>query len=115
MKGSACLAIWFRVDADDVAELDAWYPRQHLPERLSVPGFLRGRRYAAVDARLPYLTIYETEDAAVLSSSAYVQRLNDPTPWTRRVLPTFRTMVRGTYRLLREPLKKPPALARAVL
>jgi len=100
MIGNACLAIWFRVDPGDVADLDAWYPRQHLPERLSVPGFLRGRRYRAVSAELPYLTVYETEDAAVLSSAPYLERLNAPTEWTRRVLPTFKVMVRNAYRLI---------------
>jgi hypothetical protein len=100
MIGNAFLAIWFRVDDADVAELDAWYPRQHMPERLSVPGFLRGRRYQAVDASLPYLTVYETRDASVLSSPAYMERLDNPTEWTRRVLPTFRLMVRNAYRLL---------------
>lgn len=98
MIGNACLVIWFRVEAADVADLDAWYPRQHMPERLSVPGFLRGRRYQAVDARLPYLTVYETQDVAVLSSASYLQRLNNPTEWTRRVLPSFRLMVRNAYR-----------------
>lgn len=100
MRGAGCLAIWFRVDGSDVSDLDAWYPRQHLPERLSVPGFLRGRRYAGVDASLPYATVYETEDASVLSSPAYLERLNHPTEWTRRVLPTFRVMVRSPYRAL---------------
>ncbi len=100
MRGNAALAIWFCVDPDDVPALDAWYPRQHLPERLSVPGFLRGRRYAAATARLPYFTLYETEDAAVLSSAPYLERLNGPTDWTRRVLPTFRVMVRNAYRRL---------------
>ncbi|MGH7393509.1 MAG: hypothetical protein ACREM3_29255 [Candidatus Rokuibacteriota bacterium] len=100
MRGNAALAVWFRVDAAGVPDLDAWYPRQHLPERLSVPGFLRGRRYAAASARLPYFTLYETEDAAVLSSAPYLERLNAPTDWTRRVLPTFRLMVRNAYRRL---------------
>jgi hypothetical protein len=97
MVGEGLLAIWFDVDADAEAELNAWYPRQHLPERLSVPGFLRGRRYAAVDARARYVTLYEVETPAVLASPAYLERLNNPTDWTRRVLPSFRGMVRGAY------------------
>ena len=100
MRGNAALAIWFRVDAADIPELDAWYPGQHLPERLSVPGFLRGRRYAAASARLPYFTLYETEEVAVLSSAPYLERLNNPNAWTRRALPTLRVMVRGAYRRL---------------
>ncbi len=100
MRGNAALAIWFRVEPGDVPELDAWYPRQHLPERLSVPGFLRGRRYVGVAARQTFFTLYEVEDVPVLSSAAYLERLNHPTDWTRRVLPTFRVMVRNAFRRL---------------
>jgi hypothetical protein len=98
--GQAALGIWFDVDPADDAELGRWYPRQHLPERLSVPGFLRGRRYAATEAGSRYFTLYETTDVDVLSSAAYLERLNAPTDWTRRVLPTFRRMVRNAYRRL---------------
>jgi hypothetical protein len=97
MVGEGVLAIWFDVEAEAEAELEAWYPRQHLPERLSVPGFLRGRRYAAVDALARNFTLYEVETPAVLTSGAYLERLNNPTDWTRRVLPSFRRMVRGAY------------------
>jgi hypothetical protein len=97
MVGDGVLAIWFDVEAEAEAELNAWYPRQHLPERLSVPGFLRGRRYAAVDALARYFTLYEVETPAVLASGAYLERLNYHTDSTRRVLPSFRRMVRGAY------------------
>ncbi|MGH7323664.1 MAG: hypothetical protein ACREJ9_03345 [Candidatus Rokuibacteriota bacterium] len=100
MIGQAALGIWFDVDPSDDAELSRWYPRQHLPERLSVPGFLRGRRYTAAEAGSRYFTLYETVDTSVLSSTAYLERLNNPTDWTRRVLPTFHRMVRNAYRRL---------------
>lgn len=100
MIGKGALAIWFAVDPSAEADLNAWYPRQHLPERLSVPGFLRGRRCAAVGDGPPYFTFYETADPEVLSSAAYLERLNNPTDWTRRVLPTFRQMVRNVYRVI---------------
>lgn len=100
MIGEAVLAIWFDVDPADEGELNTWYPRQHLPERLSVPGFLRGRRYEAAGAGPRYFTLYELSDPGVLSSAPYLERLNHPTDWTRRVLPTFRRMVRGGYRRL---------------
>lgn len=100
MIGAGALAIWFDVDSADQPQLDAWYPRQHLPERLGVPGFLRGRRYTRATEAPIFFTLYETQDATVLSSEPYLARLNDPTEWTRRVLPTFRTMVRNAYRLM---------------
>ena len=100
MIGQAALAIWMDVDAAGLDDFNAWYRRQHLPERLSVPGFQRGRRYRATADGPVYFTLYETVDAAVLSSAPYLERLNNPTEWTRRALPMIRRMVRNAYRRL---------------
>ena len=98
MIGDAALGIWMDVDAGGLEEFNQWYRRQHLPERLSVPGFLRGRRYETGGSGPRYFTLYETSDAAVLSSAPYLERLNAPTDWTRRALPLIRRMVRNAYR-----------------
>ena len=95
MIGTAALAIWLTLDPASEEDFNNWYPRQHLPERLSVPGFLRGRRYRAAGAGPPYFTLYELTDATVLASPAYLERLNNPTDWTRRVLPVIRGAVRN--------------------
>ncbi len=97
MIGAAALAIWLDVEPAAEADFNDWYARQHMPERLSVPGFLRGRRYAATGDSLPYFTLYEVENAAVLSSAPYLERLNTPTDWTRRVLPRWPRMIRNAY------------------
>jgi hypothetical protein len=98
MIGDAALGIWLDVDTAGLDDFNAWYRRQHLPERLSVPGFLRGRRYQTTGDGPVYFTLYETVDAAVLSSAPYLERLDDPTDWTRRALPRVRRMVRNAYR-----------------
>lgn len=101
MIGAGALAIWFdELDPEGETDFNEWYVRQHLPERLSVPGFMRGRRYAAVDGGPPYFTFYETANAAVLGGPALLERLNDPTDWTRRVLPRVRAMTRSSYELI---------------
>jgi hypothetical protein len=97
MIGGAALAIWLAVEPAAEADFNEWYARQHMPERLSVPGFLRGRRYAASGGSLPYFTLYEVDGAAVLSSAPYLERLNTPTEWTRRVLPRWPRMIRNAY------------------
>ena len=102
MIGDAALGIWLDVDTAGLDDFNAWYRRQHLPERLSVPGFLRGRRYQATGDGPVYFTLYETVDAAVLSSAPYLERLDDPTDWTRRALPMVRRMVRNAYRRVAE-------------
>ena len=98
MIGGAALGIWMDVDAAGLEDFNAWYRGQHLPERLSVPGFLRGRRYESDGDGPQYFTLYETADAGVLSSAPYMERLNAPTDWTRRALPLVRRMVRNAYR-----------------
>lgn len=69
-------------------EFNAWYDDEHLPERLAVPGYRSARRWVAdgVPGRGKYLATYELDSAGVLQSDAYLQRLNNPTPWTKRCL-----------------------------
>ena len=112
MIGAAALGIWIDVDAGALDDFNAWYREQHIPERLGVPGFLRGRRYEAIGDGPAYFTLYETESAAVLSSAAYLARLSSPTEWTRRVLPAMRTMIRNAYRLVASSADSAPAATR---
>lgn len=111
MIGTAALGIWLDVDPDAIEDFNAWYRRQHVPERLAVPGFLRGRRYAAAGDGPAYFTLYETADPGVLSSPAYLERLNAPTEWTRRTLPRLRRMIRSAYRALAAGAADPVAPA----
>lgn len=69
-------------------EFNAWYDDEHMAERLAIPGFRSARRWVA---DLPpgegkYLATYELDSAAVLASPAYLERLNNPTPWSKRCL-----------------------------
>lgn len=99
LLGQAVLAFWHDVTPEGREEFDRWHVREHVPERLAVPGFLRFRRYEAIRSPAAYFYFYETESVATLSSPAYVARLNDPTLWTRRVLPVFRNTKRTACRV----------------
>ena len=85
----------FDVVAEARDEHDDWHTHEHLPERLSIPGFLRGTRWIALEGEPRYCVIYEVEQLATLGSSAYLERLNDPSPWTSRIMPSYRGMTRG--------------------
>ena len=93
LVGGAVLAYWSAVDPEREDEFNRWYTRQHLPERVGIPGFLRGRRYVCTDGaggrRRTYFTLYEVEGLATLTSDAYMKRLENPSDWSRRVLPWF--------------------------
>lgn len=81
--GRGALIFWHGITAGTEADFHHWHSLEHLPERLSVPGFLRGRRYAAIAGDAPFGILYEVEQTAVLTSRPYLDRLNNPTPWTR--------------------------------
>lgn len=89
LLGRGVLAIWNGIAPGQDAEFLRWHVAQHIPERLSVPGFLRARRYVALEGTPRYFNFYEVDGPEVLSSEAYLARLNDPTDWTRRVVPHF--------------------------
>lgn len=79
----------------DRADYEAWYQQDHLPDRLSVPGFRHARRYRRIGGQAQeYFTFYETESPGVLRSPAYQRRLAEPTAWTTRMMPHFRAMNR---------------------
>ena len=90
LLGKGVLAIWNGIAPEAEAAFVAWHVREHIPERVGVPGFLRGRRYVAVEGEPKYFNFYETESPSVLTSPAYVARLNAPSPWTREVVAHFR-------------------------
>src|SRR4029453_7975918 len=90
LAGSAVLASWNDIAPGGDAEFDHWHTTEHIPERVSVPGFLRGRRYNAIAGNPTYFTLYETDTVAVLQSPAYLARLNAPTPWTAKCIQLFR-------------------------
>ena len=88
------LAIWNDCTPEGEADYERWYQREHLIERVAVPGFRSGRRYEAVSGDRRFFTFYEVDDTDVLASPAYLERLDNPTPWTRDVMPFFRDTIR---------------------
>ena len=95
LLGSAAMLLVFDIAPEAISEHDEWHSHEHLPERLSIPGFLRGSRWVAARGTPRYLVVYEVADIAVLTSDAYLARLNNPTLWTTRMMPHYRGMGRG--------------------
>jgi hypothetical protein len=78
------LAIWN--DCRAGREDDAWFQGEHLLERLAVPGFLFGRRHQAISGSAGYFNFYLVESPDVLTSKPYLERLDNPTPKTKRIM-----------------------------
>lgn len=98
MLGKAAVTIWCDVAPEIREEFDHWHAHEHMPERLSIPGFRRGSRWVSADGG-SYFICYELESAETLTSAAYLERLNNPTPWSRKMMPHHRNMVRGLCRV----------------
>lgn len=85
----------FDVVQEAIPEHDDWHTHEHLPERLSIPGFIRGTRWVALRGQPRYFVMYEVKQLATLTSKAYLERLNNPSPWTSKMMPCYRGMTRG--------------------
>lgn len=85
----------FDIAVQAQSEHDDWHSHEHLPERLSIAGFLRGSRWRALAGAPAYFVMYEVADLRVLTSAAYMDRLNHPSPWTTKIMPAYRGMRRG--------------------
>ena len=100
LNGSGVVAIWHDLLPEAKDEFYEWHDREHMPERLGIPGFRRGRRYIALQGAPEYFNLYEADSPEVLSGQDYLQRLNAPTPWTTQVVTSFRNVSRAICRVL---------------
>lgn len=100
LSGLGVVTIWHDLLPEAKDNFYEWHNREHMPERVGIPGFRRGRRYIALQGTPEYFNLYEADSPEVLSGQDYLQRLNAPTPWTREVVASFRNVVRGICRVL---------------
>ena len=52
LLGKGALANWHDVPDDAHADFNAWHTHEHIPERVGVPGFLRGRRVIQISIEM---------------------------------------------------------------
>lgn len=94
----ALLLVMMDIDPEHEADFNRWYEEEHLPERMSIPGFLSARRYRAVVGEPKYLALYELESTDVLESERYRYLYGEgSTEWTRRILEKSRNYLRNVY------------------
>jgi hypothetical protein len=93
------LCIWTDIDPAHEADFNAWYDREHMQERVAIPGFRHARRFRATD-RGPrkYLALYVTDALDVFRSDAYQRAFTQQTTWS---LANFDRMT-GTHRRVGE-------------
>lgn len=92
-RGQLC--IWTGVQPEHELDFNRWYDREHMQERVAIPGFQSARRFRALDpCPRPYLALYDTDSIGVFASEAYRKAFSQQTEWSLR---NFARM-RGTQR-----------------
>jgi hypothetical protein len=99
LAGTGMLLTSMDIDPKDEADFNRWYDREHLTERVAIPGFIEARRYIAHQGRPKYLCLYSTTTFEVLDSPAYRAALTNPTEWSKATLPRFENMIRAIARI----------------
>lgn len=95
---TAGVLIWNDVDVEGRDAFYAWHNGEHMPERMSIAGFKRARRYACPGHSPEWFTLYEAVSLDVLVSKDYLERLNNPTPATTATLKYFKNTARSVCR-----------------
>lgn len=83
------LAIWCDMAAEDLEDYRNWLTQEHIADRTFSPGFLGVRLFEALDNELSHFILYATENPDVLRGSAYKRILDNPSAWTRQIMPRF--------------------------
>ena len=99
LAGKGMLLTSMDIGVSDEAEFNRWYDREHLEERVAIPGFLEARRYVAHQGNPKYLSLYSTETFEVLDSPAYRTALANQTAWSKANIARFKNMIRGVARI----------------
>ncbi|MFC2038908.1 hypothetical protein ACFLUG_03965 [Chloroflexota bacterium] len=89
------------------AEFNAWYNTEHIPDLLSIPGFVSVRRFALDEKVIPpitdrggvssqYLTIWDLESEDALTCSEFTNK--SASPWTQWIRGWYTRQVCTLYK-----------------
>jgi len=99
LRGKGMLVVINDVKPRDERDFNEWYNREHIDERVNMPGFHRARRYVALRGSPRYLATYECDSVNDLARPAYLALLASQTPWTQAVMKRFTHFHRLTLRI----------------
>jgi hypothetical protein len=85
----------FDIAACPADEFHDWYDTEHVPDRQKVPGFLTLERWVSAEDPNVVLAIYDLQSIDVLQSPQYLPiGYLSPSPWTRRLMPMCKRVLR---------------------
>jgi hypothetical protein len=97
LMGQGALMLWLDVAPEMAREVDGWYIDEHMPERIDIGGYLRARRFEAVEGGPVYLTLFEAQTPAALASEGYLRLVGRISEQSRRIRSGFSNVVRNTF------------------
>ena len=92
LLGKGALLNWGGVLPKHDLDYNLWHSLEHMPERMSVKGFLRAFRCVGLKGTNDndkYFMMYDVKNKDILSSKQYLNRLNNPTDWTSKILSKY--------------------------
>ncbi len=92
LLGKGALLNWGGVLPKHDLDYNLWHSLDHMPERMSVKGFLRAFRCVGLKGTNDndkYFMMYDVKSKGILSSKQYLNRLNNPTEWTSKILSKY--------------------------
>lgn len=76
------LFVWTNVDSAHERDFNRWYDREHVEERIRIPGFVSGTRYQSKQGPRKYLGLYRTTSLEAFQTPAYYKAFQHQTPWS---------------------------------
>lgn len=89
MSNKGFLAIWCEIGVEDLGDYRAWITKEHIADRTFLPGWNGARFCVDVTNERAHFFLYATENKDVFSAQPYLNILNNPSPWTNRIMPKF--------------------------
>jgi hypothetical protein len=97
LMGTGALLLWLDVAPQLDRETDAWYVDEHMPERIDLGGYLRARRYGAIEGSPAYLTLFEAQTPAALANDGYLRLVKRISEQSQRIRAGFSNVARNTF------------------
>ena len=92
LLGKGALLNWGGVLPKHDFDYNLWHSLEHMPERMSVKVFFRAFRCVGLEGTNDndkYFMMYDVKNKDILSSKQYLNRLNNPTDWTSKILSKY--------------------------
>ncbi len=96
-RGNNIVIIYADCTPEADAEYNRWYDTRHMPQRLTVPGYLATVRYQNTGKGAKYVMLYELSGADVLDSAPVKQISATYDDWDRKMMAAATVEARGVY------------------